>query len=93
MVGRALVAAAPKLMKVLAVVGTAAMFMVGGGILSHGIAPLHHGIDDLARSAGALAGLVSLGLDVVVGLIGGALALVVVKLYSVVVVALKRDGQ
>jgi predicted DNA repair protein MutK len=93
MVGRGLVAAAPKLMKVLAVIGTAAMFMVGGGILSHGIAPLHHGIDDLARSAGALAPVVSLGLDVVVGLVGGVLALAVVKLYSVVVVALKRDGQ
>jgi predicted DNA repair protein MutK len=93
LVGRGLVAAAPKLMKVLAVIGTAAMFMVGGGILSHGIAPLHHGIDDLARSAGALAPVVSLGLDVVVGLVGGVLALAVVKLYSVVVVALKRDGQ
>jgi predicted DNA repair protein MutK len=35
--GRMLLAAAPKLMKLLSVVGTVAMFMVGGGILSHGL--------------------------------------------------------
>ena len=29
-------------MKGLSIVGTAAMFLVGGGIILHGIAPLHH---------------------------------------------------
>jgi predicted DNA repair protein MutK len=38
-------AAAPLLMKTLGVVGTAAMFLVGGGILVHGVPPLHHGIE------------------------------------------------
>ena len=33
---------APYLMKGLSIVGTAAMFLVGGGIILHGIPPLHH---------------------------------------------------
>ena len=78
-VGKSLVLAAPKLMQALTVIGTAAMFMVGGGILSHGLPPVHHGIAQLAGMAGMLSGIVSLVLDVVVGLVGGALALVVVK--------------
>jgi predicted DNA repair protein MutK len=40
--GRMLVAIAPYLMRFLAVAGTAAMFLVGGGIVVHGIPPLHH---------------------------------------------------
>ena len=74
-VGRLLLAAAPKLMKALAVVGTAAMFLVGGGILVHGIGPLHQAIEHLAGQAGAVGGVVSMALDGVVGVIGGALAL------------------
>ncbi|MDF1484453.1 DUF808 domain-containing protein [Ramlibacter sp. H39-3-26] len=50
--GRAIVAAAPWLMKGLSVAGTVAMFLVGGGILTHGIAPLHHAIEALAARAG-----------------------------------------
>jgi len=40
--GRVFLHSAPYLMKSLAVVGTAAMFMVGGGILMHGIPAAHH---------------------------------------------------
>ena len=40
--GRGILAFAPALMKFLSVAGTVAMFMVGGGILVHGIEPLHH---------------------------------------------------
>lgn len=40
--GKALLAAAPRLMQFLAVAGTIAMFLVGGGILVHGVAVLHH---------------------------------------------------
>ncbi|WP_460826787.1 DUF808 domain-containing protein, partial [Massilia terrae] len=47
--GRLLLAAAPRLMKALSVLGTVAMFMVGGGILGHALAPLHH----LAEAAAA----------------------------------------
>ena len=45
--GRGLVLAAPKLMKLLTVLGTAAMFLVGGSILLHGLGPLHHLVQGL----------------------------------------------
>ena len=54
-IGRGLLAFAPILMKTLSIVGTAAMFMVGGGILAHGIAPVHHFIEHLSDSVGAVA--------------------------------------
>lgn len=57
--GRALVVVAPKLMHLLALVGTIAMFMVGGGILAHGLAPLHHLIEGAAQSLAPLSGLVA----------------------------------
>ena len=41
-IGRGILAFAPKLMKFLSIAGTAAMFLVGGGILVHGIPVLHH---------------------------------------------------
>ncbi|MEO6410573.1 MAG: DUF808 domain-containing protein, partial [Burkholderiaceae bacterium] len=46
--GRAILAAAPWFMKGLSVAGTAAMFLVGGGILVHGIPALAHGLEALA---------------------------------------------
>jgi uncharacterized protein len=60
-VGALLLVAAPWLMKVLSVAGTAAMFLVGGGILTHGIAPLHHFIEHQAEILGALPGMFGLG--------------------------------
>ncbi len=48
--GRGILAFAPKLMKFLSVAGTAAMFLVGGGILVHGVPVLHH----LAEAAHAM---------------------------------------
>jgi len=79
--GRGLLRAAPVLMKVLAVVGTAAMFLVGGGILVHGIGPLHHAVDavlaQLGTSGGALAGLTGallpIGVEALTGVVAGAL--------------------
>jgi len=73
---------APYLMKSLAVVGTAAMFMVGGGILMHGIPAAHHFIEQLAQSAnvvpdigGVLETLVSSLLNALAGIVSGAMAL------------------
>ncbi len=88
-VGQGLVLAAPKLMKALTIIGTAAMFMVGGGILSHGLPPVHHAIADFSGMAGVMSGVVALALDVVVGLLGGALALLVVKGFARFAVAFK----
>lgn len=83
--GQAILWAAPWLMKGLSVAGTAAMFLVGGGILTHGFAPLHHWIEALtqkvAAGAGAfLAALAPLLMDAVVGLVAGALVLLLVSL-------------
>ena len=74
--GRGILTAAPWLMKALSVVGTAAMFLVGGGILTHGIAPLQHAIEALAQAApGVMGALLPTLLDGVVGIIAGALVL------------------
>ena len=78
-IGKGLLLAAPKLMKSLAVIGTAAMFMVGGGILTHGIPPVHHAIAQAAEASGVAGGIVALALDVLFGIAGGALALLGVK--------------
>ena len=78
-IGRGLLLAAPKLMKSLAVIGTAAMFMVGGGILTHGIPPVHHAIAQAAEASGVAGGIVALALDVLFGIAGGTLALLGVK--------------
>lgn len=78
-VGRGILAAAPWMMKGLSVAGTAAMFLVGGGILTHGIAPLHHAIAGLTQGTGAvLAVLLSTVLDGLVGVLAGVLALALV---------------
>ena len=50
--GRGILRAAPWLMKALSVAGTAAMFLVGGGILVHGVPWLHHGIEAAAAGRG-----------------------------------------
>jgi predicted DNA repair protein MutK len=78
--GRAILRAAPWLMKGLSVAGTAAMFLVGGGILTHGLPVLHHaiagmidGLQGVALSAAAAA------LDALVGLVAGALTLALVS--------------
>lgn len=76
-IGRGLLIAAPKLMKTLTVVGTVAMFLVGGSILVHGVPPVHHGIEHLAEGYGAVSGLVTMLLEAVVGVLAGAVALVV----------------
>ncbi|NUN61434.1 MAG: DUF808 domain-containing protein [Burkholderiaceae bacterium] len=79
--GRGLLVAAPWLMKFLSVAGTAAMFLVGGGILVHGIAPLHHTIEGAgaAVAQGALGGLwqalTTNALNSVAGIVAGALVL------------------
>ncbi|OYT87578.1 MAG: hypothetical protein CFE46_10505 [Burkholderiales bacterium PBB6] len=74
--GRVLLSAAPKLMKLLAVAGTAAMFLVGGGILVHGWPWLHHGIEALLVAVPALLhGVAGLLADAVVGIVAGAVVL------------------
>ncbi|MCU1722929.1 DUF808 domain-containing protein [Pseudomonas sp. 5P_5.1_Bac1] len=75
-IGRGILHSAPWLMKALSVVGTAAMFLVGGGILVHGIEPLHHAIQGFSEGRGG--GLTSALLSGVVGIVAGAVVLAVV---------------
>lgn len=69
--GRGLLRAAPILMKFLSVAGTAAMFLVGGGILVHGLPFLHHLLEGLPLSfvGDAVVG-VAAGAVVLLGVIG-----------------------
>jgi len=83
-IGKGMLLAAPKLMKTLTIVGTAAMFLVGGGILSHGIPPVHHGIEQVAEMTGVMSGIVSMSLDAVLGIVAGAMALLGMLALSVV---------
>lgn len=79
--GRGLLRTAPVLMKSLTVLGTAAMFLVGGGILVHGWHTVGQGIEHLSAAAGALAQpLVSVGLTLLAGVVAGAVALLAVTL-------------
>lgn len=77
--GRFLVGAMPKFMKVLSIVGTLAMFSVGGGLLVHGVAPLHHLIEPWPGPLGFMATIivgVLLGIltSPIFGLLGKALS-------------------
>ena len=79
--GRGLLRLAPWLMKALSVAGTAAMFLVGGGILVHGLPPLHHLLEPVLAAAGPLLGPVAgLLADAVVGLLAGIVVLLAVTL-------------
>lgn len=86
--GRGLLAFAPRLMKFLSVAGTAAMFLVGGGIVVHAIGPLHHWVEQLDTAwgssvwAGILGSLVETVVVGLTGMLAGALTLGVVSLVS-----------
>ena len=86
-VGRGLLAAAPVMMKTLSVVGTAAMFLVGGGIVLHGLPGAHDVVHGIAHAAGTVPGIGGLlevitptVLDGVGGVIVGAVTLALVTL-------------
>ena len=82
-IGRGLLKAAPVLMRVLSVVGTAAMFLVGGGILTHGVPAVHHQIEQWAQASGAVGeALVPTLVNGVVGVLAGAVVLGVWTLIS-----------
>ncbi|MDM5140197.1 DUF808 domain-containing protein [Aeromonas bestiarum] len=88
-VGRGLLVTAPRLMHLLALVGTIAMFMVGGGILVHGWPFAHHLVEG---AAAALATLPSVGavlaavtptlLNAVAGVVAGMVLVLAMTLVS-----------
>ena len=69
--GFALLAFAPKLMKFLSVAGTLAMFLVGGGILVHGVGILHHQAQHLSALSGVFGSLTENLYNGVIGFIAG----------------------
>jgi len=73
--GRGILLGAPVLMKTLSVAGTVAMFLVGGGILTHSIPWLHHAIEAVApgKDWGSL--LIAMTADLVVGVLVGLVVL------------------
>lgn len=94
--GRGVLSAAPYMMKSLSVIGTAAMFMVGGGILTHGVPVLHHWVEGVAQNSaqwlGAASMVVPTLLNAVAGIIAGAVVLAVVAVVSKVWQAFKPKG-
>jgi predicted DNA repair protein MutK len=83
--GKFLLLASPWLMKALSFLGTAAMFMVGGGILTHGWHVLHELGDALAHQVAGIGGVgfllqaIVLHLfDILVGIVVGVVVLAVV---------------
>ncbi|KFD19068.1 putative inner membrane protein [Tatumella ptyseos ATCC 33301] len=82
--GAGLLFLAPLLMKVLSVVGTLAMFLVGGGIVIHGISRLHHVISGITRHTdGFLQTFLSdILAPLIVGAIIGSIVLLLVKLFG-----------
>ena len=82
-IGRTILAAAPWLMKFLSVAGTAAMFLVGGGILVHGVPALHHAVQHVVEAAGGSVGwLVEALANGAVGVVAGGIIVAVVTAVS-----------
>jgi len=95
--GRILLRSAPVLMKTLAVVGTAAMFLVGGGILAHGLPFVHHLLEGSSAAArgipalgGTLAALAPILVNLLTGIVAGGLVLAVVNGVKWLVVRVRR---
>jgi uncharacterized protein len=95
-IGKLILSAAPYLMKGLSVVGTAAMFMVGGGILTHGLPGAHDLIHGIAHKTsaipvigGAIESLTPTLLDALTGILAGAIALALVTVAARIFGAMK----
>ena len=89
-IGTAILRSAPWLLRFLSVAGTAAMFLVGGGLLTHGIGPLHHAVEALAASAGqGFHTLIALLAEALIGVVAGAVVLAAVRL----IVAIRTGRQ
>jgi uncharacterized protein len=91
--GRTILAGAPYLMRALSVVGTAAMFLVGGGILTHGLPGAHEFIGDLTGPAAdipLLGPIAALAADALAGILAGAAVFVAQRAARAVLSAFGR---
>lgn len=96
-VGQGLLSFAPKLMKILTVIGTAAMFLVGGSILLHGLPDAHHIIETAVQTAekipaigNVLGWMTPVVLDAVAGIVAGGIVMGTVEIISKSVKAFKK---
>jgi uncharacterized protein len=80
--GGAILWAAPWLMKTLSVVGTAAMFLVGGGILVHGVPAIGHGLEHLTEPLGLLGAVLNSLAGALIGLAAGGVVLGLMNVWS-----------
>ncbi|WP_172560716.1 DUF808 domain-containing protein [Vibrio parahaemolyticus] len=83
-VGSALVAFAPKLMKLLTIVGTAAMFLVGGGIVVHNVPAIHHFVEPIIMNFSGHSVATAILPILLNGIIGFVAGLIVVAAWTVV---------
>ncbi|MGE8068689.1 DUF808 domain-containing protein [Pseudomonas sp. NPDC089569] len=88
-IGTGILHAAPYMMKSLSVIGTAAMFLVGGGILTHGVPVVHHWIESVGAGAGGAGFVVPALLNGLAGIVAGAVVLAGVMGISKIWKALK----
>ncbi|WP_339898706.1 DUF808 domain-containing protein [Paraglaciecola polaris] len=83
-VGRSLLIIAPLLMKSLAIIGTAAMFLVGGGIVVHSVPFVHHVVANVLTQFSGVGSTINAILpilaDGIVGIVAGGLVLLIVSL-------------
>lgn len=86
-IGRGLLAFAPKLMKTLTIVGTVAMFLVGGGIISHAVSTLHHlteeavdHIEHIPTVGNIIGALTPTLINLVIGIVAGLAVVLVIGL-------------
>lgn len=83
LLGKGLLVVAPWLMKTLSVVGTLAMFLVGGGIVVHGITPLHHAIEHFSQQQSTIIALMlPTLLNLVLGIIIGGIVVLLVNMVA-----------
>ena len=99
LIGNGLLVFAPQLMKLLTIVGTIAMFLVGGSILAHGIPTMHHWVENLIKSVEtlpavgkALGSLTPMMMDAVVGIVAGGFGMGAVNIIAKIVKAVKGNS-
>jgi predicted DNA repair protein MutK len=90
--GAGILRAAPYLIRALTIAGTAAMFLVGGGIVVHGVPPLHGVSSAVAASGGFVGAIAPTLFDALVGIVLGGLAVLIVSLVSRLVGRLRQTA-
>ena len=97
-IGNALLSFAPRLMKSLTVIGTIAMFLVGGGILTHQVPVAHHFIESATKAVASLGNVGEYAqvifpslLNIIAGVFVGGVVLVAVALVQGVVEKFKSQ--